>query len=627
LSIKDSQLTRLYDYREKLENDISELSWKVYSTSSLLDDLYTDNFYNSIGVDLVRSTGLYVPTSGNVRGYYRNLIAASGNIVYGFSSNNDALRKPLQSTISNWISDQVQGTTYQASTNFGTWSSGRVTIRNKINALNWVYNANAIRVQFSASSFPITIDHASIGQWLTGTDISTTTIPTPLTFNVGSPNITIPANTSIWTDWILFNIYYGTDYVLIVDLADGRIKYAATNNLGFSRHRLSASSYNVATPIESQYFGGAPSYNNYVIPTSIQYTSNWQAGHFTNGESSISVGPDGLVEVETGCLVELNSGVSRTIKSIIGNGSNTGNVVLNQYAETSQILGIYGTKYSSSTIVINSDSTTIPSQFTITKGGVGLRINTNSPRAWSHITGVTTTQSTPGASLIYHFISFDSGNIWKVYSGSAWRPVVRVLNGIWQHNNSVTSTPNWVNSNSNNDFSSLKESLTYPLNLMTGSQLASISESQWIESNGFNPSVSASIDFAFAMKSDGTYVPSLTRYTTSYSIDVSNITFITNNWDASSINPTYVYCILLLTVMDSMVPNTDLKLYVSTDNGSNYTQITNLIVLNTVGTQVYVRGELTGLTQRGTKSIRMKITTHNDKDIRIGAVSMGLRYA
>ena len=514
---------------------------------------------------------------------------------------------------------------YQATSNFYQWSSGRVTIRNKINALNWVFNANAIRLKFAAASSPVTIEHAAFGQWQSGTDIGTTSIPTPLLFS-GSASVTIPSNSFVWSDWLLYNIVYGTDYIVITDLLDGKIQYAATNNLGFCRYRVSASSYNVALPNESQYLPGPPSYNNFLIPNAIQYTSNWRGGHFISGETPVSVGPYGLTEVEPGCLVDLGSGIVKTIVSIGGNGSGTGDIVLNDYANSRTLVSIHGNNYSNGNVSINSVDGYTPTQPVIVKGGVGLRINTTFPRNWDSISNVTSTQATPGRSSIFHFISFDLGLTWKIFTGSYWRTVVKYENNLWYYDNSETSTPSWVATSYTNDMSTLKQCINVMANQMTGLGLYSITENQWISENGFEPDVTTRIDFAFAMIPSGLDVPSISGYNVSYYIGSENITFFSRSWASSKVNPKVCFCNLVLTSSETLIPNSDFAVYISTDNGQNYSQITNLIVLNSTGTQIYYQGEISDLISRNTKDIKLKIRTFNLKDIRINNISMGLRY-
>lgn len=625
MTVQDSQLQKLYAYRKKLENDISELTWKVYSTSTILDDLYTDNLSDSSGIDDSKSTGLYIPPIGGSKGYFRNLVSISNNVAYTFASENDIIRKSLHGNITHWVSDQVQGIMYQATSNFYQWSSGRVTIRNKINALNWVFTANAIRIKFTAASSPVTIEHAAIGQWLPGTDVGTTTTPTPLLFS-GNVDVIIPANSSVWSDWILFDIIYGTDYVLIVDLMDGKIQYSATSNLGFCRYRLSASSYNIAIPNESQYLPAPPSYNNFLIPNAIQYTSHWQGGHFISGEFPVSVGPLGLTEIEPGCLVDLGNGVVKTITSITGSGTSSGDIILNEYAGSSTLIGIYGNKFSNNAITINSVLGYTPTQATVAKGGVGLRINTTYPRNWDYIEGVSVTQTTPGRSTIFHFVSFNIGNTWKIFDGSDWRDVVKRESGVWYYNLSETLTPNWIATSYVDDLSTLKQSITVLANQMTGLELASITRNQWVLSNGYQISSSSRIDFAFALIPDGSNVPSISGYTVNYYIESDDISFFSNSWSSSKINPKVCFCNLILTTSESIIPNTDFAVYISTDNGQNYSQIVDLILLNTSGTQFFYRGEILDLPTRNTKSIKFKLSTFNLKDIRISSLSVGLRY-
>ncbi len=72
--------------------------------------------------------------------------------------------------------------------------------------------------------------------------------------------------------------------------------------------------------------------------------------------------------------------------------------------------------------------------------------------------------------------------------------------------------------------------------------------------------------------------------------------------------------------VDVATLNTDIKAYVSLDNGSNYEQVT----LTNKGDYATDKHIITGaktLTDRDKQTMRWKIATYNDKNIRIHGVA------
>jgi hypothetical protein len=105
------------------------------------------------------------------------------------------------------------------------------------------------------------------------------------------------------------------------------------------------------------------------------------------------------------------------------------------------------------------------------------------------------------------------------------------------------------------------------------------------------------------------------------------LSLISNSWEASVNDPTQAYCVLDVEPVDEIINNTDLKAYVSIDNGANYEQITlEGTPFREVDVHDYIRGDLAGITTRTDKTIRIKVTSENDKALKLHAWAIGVRY-
>jgi len=149
---------------------------------------------------------------------------------------------------------------------------------------------------------------------------------------------------------------------------------------------------------------------------------------------------------------------------------------------------------------------------------------------------------------------------------------------------------------------------------------------EWKYSGGFNPGTSTTFDVAVGMAGSYVGVPYLNKFTVNYATAASNMTYISKSWEASQINPTSAFCLLDIETTESLVLDTDLKAWVSMDDGANYEQITGLIVLLASGNRQVLTGNKTGLTARSDQTMRIKVTTANSKEVRLHGVALGVRY-
>ena len=120
--------------------------------------------------------------------------------------------------------------------------------------------------------------------------------------------------------------------------------------------------------------------------------------------------------------------------------------------------------------------------------------------------------ATSGAAKVYFAVSFDGGVNYNSYNG-AWRKIARVSGGTWQYNTSATATPTWVSSLENNASRALHQAFGVSYNRMDVNTLASLDDSTWGETGGFNNSIHNNLDLAWGMAGDGNNIARLTGFT------------------------------------------------------------------------------------------------------------------
>jgi hypothetical protein len=109
-----------------------------------------------------------------------------------------------------------------------------------------------------------------------------------------------------------------------------------------------------------------------------------------------------------------------------------------------------------------------------------------------------------------------------------------------------------------------------------------------------------------------------------------NMVLVSQEWEASVNDPTAAYCVLNLEPVDAITLDTDLKAYISIDDAANYEQITGLAIYRTIGSNIFIRGDITGITARTDKTIRLKVTGLNNgsntKRFKLHAWALGVKY-
>jgi hypothetical protein len=147
----------------------------------------------------------------------------------------------------------------------------------------------------------------------------------------------------------------------------------------------------------------------------------------------------------------------------------------------------------------------------------------------------------------------------------------------------------------------------------------------WEKSNGFVPSTTSTIDWAVGLLSSGDYISEFTDVTFNVDTSATDMTLITNPWEASAQNPTSAYCVLKVKPINSITYGTDLKAYVTTNSGVNYEELGGLSVFTSYNNFDFVRGDASNLTAYSGSTIKLKVETDNLKDLEIYAVALGVK--
>lgn len=111
-----------------------------------------------------------------------------------------------------------------------------------------------------------------------------------------------------------------------------------------------------------------------------------------------------------------------------------------------------------------------------------------------------------------------------------------------------------------------------------------------------------------------------TFYIDAFVSDLGNMTLISEPSEAEA-EPTNARLIILAEPVDSITINTDLKGYVSLDDGSNFEQVT-LVDQGNFDTAKHVYAGSEDLTDRDDKTMVWKIETANNKNIKIHAIGL-----
>ena len=152
-----------------------------------------------------------------------------------------------------------------------------------------------------------------------------------------------------------------------------------------------------------------------------------------------------------------------------------------------------------------------------------------------------------------------------------------------------------------------------------------MTKANWTDTGGWSTSIDT-IDWAVALTADGDDLPEFDKVTFTYDQAAVSLSLVTTSWEAYETNPDHAYCMLMIKPNEAFTINTDLRAYVSMDDGSNYEQINfDTSPFREIGDKDFYRGDHSGLTPRADKTMRLKVVC--DKDIEIHAVALGVKYS
>lgn len=255
--------------------------------------------------------------------------------------------------------------------------------------------------------------------------------------------------------------------------------------------------------------------------------------------------------------------------------------------------------------------------------------NTFNSLYWADINSVAISCYIPGSSQIYGAYCCNYGDAaekWYTCKSGVTTTIAEVTSGTWQYRD---SSGNLTDASVNDRFVAIAEGMDSGsgASRWTPAEIASTTDSDWndVWTAGTYPIV-----WAIGLKASGSDIPSVDKITMSfdYAGEPVDITLLFNAYEASTDDPTDAFCLLQLNKVDDYATNTDIKAWISIDNGSNWEQLQlEYNPFRTFGTVEYVRGDLSGITPRGDATCLFKITSHNGKDIRVSGVAFGLKWA
>jgi hypothetical protein len=153
-----------------------------------------------------------------------------------------------------------------------------------------------------------------------------------------------------------------------------------------------------------------------------------------------------------------------------------------------------------------------------------------------------------------------------------------------------------------------------------------LTRAQLEASGGFVPGSTQAIDLAVGFNAIDS-IPSFNGFSATYVVpEKDSMTLISKSWGASVVNPKTVQCLLRCKLHDLISLNTDLKVWVSMDDGNNYEQVTNLSLLPNTDGYSYIVGYKNNLLSRNDLTMKLKIEIYNYKNVQIYGTCLGVDY-
>lgn len=136
-----------------------------------------------------------------------------------------------------------------------------------------------------------------------------------------------------------------------------------------------------------------------------------------------------------------------------------------------------------------------------------------------------------------------------------------------------------------------------------------------------------SFDELEMVKAQSVATPTFSSVTFNHNVDAVPLMLTARSWEASADDPDDAYCVIELEQVDSVTPNTDIRAFVTINDGANWEQITlENQAFRKIGSREFLRGDIYGINARIDRRIRFRFESHNQKTLKIHAIAGGVRY-
>ncbi len=199
--------------------------------------------------------------------------------------------------------------------------------------------------------------------------------------------------------------------------------------------------------------------------------------------------------------------------------------------------------------------------------------------AWADINSASATEILNSQNVYYWLafdsvIGFDDGTEIKIFNstGNVWRKIARNNSGAWEYNNDATDTASesWTNASTNDLLHAVSEAIaTQASNRMTGTNLASISDTQWEETGGWSTITNSIVRGLTLYSTSENQTPSVSQFRLNYDSERGAMDLRSKTYDPG-FEPNEAYLWTRLEHSDIDGPGT---FYVSRNGGIEWTAI------------------------------------------------------
>jgi hypothetical protein len=604
---------------DRLENTVVMMAWDLYSDDRTFSDIATDDFENQSGVDLAQTLATYNPAGH----YYSRTFGSSGNSGYAdISGAGDVARKNLKASITQWVQDGAAESGHfvdssGAAVTLGSGNQAPDVQAGVLVCFSGGSSATIARVSGNGgANGAVQLESGHSGEGVASIyGLKVDQASGELTVNrayapfAQSWSETLDSDGAGWEGYTLRQVLPASG----VSSGGHRVK------LTFRGHSSSSCRVDNASIVERS----GSTAHGVATPTQVFFSGS--SGVTISANSTVtSDSVDFFVDPEKDYLVIMDLGGSNgNIRS-----KAVGGVCYYKAAADS-----YNQQYLSGTTEQSQTRLCLKLEVSplVAPSGPFAAHTVDAQLAaagWAGVEKVVPSQTQPAGTKIYHAVSFDGRDTFKVYKSSAWADIVRLSGNQWQYNSDSSGA--WQSGGSNDLLTVLASGFSVAGNQWTASQMSGMNSGDWSSTSGaggFIPGTTTALDFAAALEASGSTEPKLDKYAVTYSRADHDISLVLQSWEASANDPQDAYVVMDVEPIDPITLDTDLKAWVSMNDGADYEQLSGLAVFREIGGHDYVRVDRSGLTPRSDKTMRLKITSHNSKDVRIHAAALGVKHS